>query len=114
LRLVEIGLGLGERQVDERVVPRRAFDIAGLAGQIAERARVDPQRLQPIKRDVRPPLALRGDVKIAEFGGIERARRCCKRGRLGFKSGGDLGSPLKASLSEGAATRQLPVTTATR
>jgi hypothetical protein len=115
LRLVETGLGLGKRQIDERIVPRRAFDIAGLAGEIAERAGVDPQRLQPLQRDMRPPFALSRDAKVPEFGRIERARgRRGERGCVVFKSGGDLGSPLKAALGEGAAARQLPVGQATR
>jgi hypothetical protein len=93
-RLVEISLGLGDGQIDERVVGRRAFDVAALAGEVAERAGVDPQRVEPLQRDMRAPLAFGGDERVAELGRVERARGRIGEGRrFGQQGSGDGFSP---------------------
>jgi hypothetical protein len=94
LRLVEKGLGFGERQVDERVVCRRALDVAALAGEVAERARIQPQRLEMAEPDRSAALALRRDERVAELRRVDRARGCIAEGRgENGSQGGDRRSP---------------------
>jgi hypothetical protein len=81
-------------QIDERVVGRRTLDIAARAGEIAERAGVDPERLEPVEGDMGARLPFGGDEGIAELGRIERARgRIGERGRAGLNCSRDLASP---------------------
>ena len=67
LDLVEVGRGLGRRYVGEPAVARARFDIAVLTGNVAERAGVDPERLEPLERHAGPGLAGRRPVGILEF-----------------------------------------------
>ena len=73
-RLGEIGFGLGEGQIDEPVVGRRTEDVAAPAGEIAERAGVDPQGVEPFQGHRSALLALGGEQRIGELVGIERRR----------------------------------------
>ncbi len=84
--LIEIRGDLGERQIHQCVVARRAFDIAALAGQVAQGAGVEPERLQRGHRDAGARLALGGDQRIAELGRIERGRVGNREGAGGIDS----------------------------
>ena len=79
--LVKEGAHLGPGQKGQAVVARRAFDVAGLAGEIAQRARVDPQRVQPTHVDMRAAFPARGGQRIAELGRVERTRFGQSEGR---------------------------------
>ena len=57
--LVVEGGGLGPRDVDEPVVAGARFDVAVPAGDVAERAGVDPERLQASAPRWRGARALR-------------------------------------------------------
>ena len=70
--LVEIGRHLGRRQIGQAVVRGRGFDVAIRAGDVAQRAGVEPQRLKPGQRHARAALALGGDVGVPEFRRVER------------------------------------------
>ncbi len=69
--LVEMGIDFAETEVDERVVERRASDIAGPAGEIAQRPRIEPQGPEPFQRNPGPRLASGRDLGVAELGRIE-------------------------------------------
>src|SRR5204863_3092934 len=56
LDLVEERRRLGRSDVDEPVVARARFDVAVLAGDVAERAGVDPKRLESLQRHGRTGL----------------------------------------------------------
>jgi len=73
--MIEIAGDLRGRDKGEPVVARRRFDVAISAGEIAERTRVDPERLEPGEGNGRPPLPLYRHGRITELGGIERGRR---------------------------------------
>ena len=79
--LVEEGLDLGQRQIDQRIIARRALDVAGGAGQIAQRAGVEPQRVQPGQRHLRARLAPGGHAGVFELAGRERPGGCQGEGR---------------------------------
>ena len=82
-RLVQIGQDLRQSRIDERVVGRGALDIAALAGEVAERPGVDPQRVEPRQGDPGAGLALRGDQRVSELGRVERPRCGIEEGRGG-------------------------------
>ena len=71
--LVEILGQVSERQIGQRIVGRRAFDIAAPASEIAQRASVEPQSRQASERDTRPRLPLGGDARVTKLGRVERA-----------------------------------------
>ena len=55
------------RDVDEPVVGGAQFDVAVPARDVAERAGVDPERLEPIERDPGATFARCGPVRMLEF-----------------------------------------------
>ena len=69
--LVQLRLYVAEREIFKPVVRRARFDIAVGALDIAERASIEPERLQPPKRHLGPPGAVGGDIGIAKLGGVE-------------------------------------------
>ena len=71
---VEEGVDFGQRQVDEGIVGRRAFDVTGLARKIAQRPGVDPQRIEPLQHDMGAGIPADGHPGIDELGAIERPR----------------------------------------
>ena len=87
---VEIGSYLSRRDVDEPIVVRTRFDIAVLAGDVAERAGIDPKRLQPLERDGCPPLARGSPVRICEL-----ARRALGKGANFIESSRDSSPSLR-------------------
>src|SRR5690606_14435119 len=64
--LVEVAAQLGAAEIAQPVVPRARLDVAVLAGEVAQRAGVDPKRLQPAEADPRAPAAVRGPVRVDE------------------------------------------------
>ncbi len=70
--LVEKSRGVSGGEINQRIIGRRALDIAGRAGEIAERAGVDPQCVERHQRHLRPRLARGGDLGIGELGGRQR------------------------------------------
>jgi hypothetical protein len=72
--LVEEKIDFGQRRIDQGVVPGRAFDVAVLAGEIAQGAGVDPQRVEPLHRDARADVALRRPQRVAELGAVQWLR----------------------------------------
>ena len=92
--LVKISVDLGQRHVNQGIVGRRAFDITGFAGQVTQRAGVDPQRLEPLQGDLGAGIAEGRAQRIPELGAIERSRLRHGEGRsLGADLSGDHGSP---------------------
>jgi hypothetical protein len=71
------GAGFGGGDIDEPVVGRARLDIAVGAGDVAQRAGVDPQRVQPLERHLGARRALRGQVGIAELAPVERDKAAC-------------------------------------
>ena len=59
---------IGAGQIDQPVIARRAFNVAIRAFDVAQRPRIQPQRLQPGPTDAGAGLALCRDVGIGEFG----------------------------------------------
>src|SRR5207248_8346585 len=57
LDFVEIFAGLRGAQINEPVVLWRWFDIAMLAGQVTQRAGIEPERVEWPQRDLRAVLA---------------------------------------------------------
>ena len=57
-------------QIDEPVVLRRRFDIAVMAGQVAQRAGVEPQRVERAQRHLGAGLASGGHERVAELARI--------------------------------------------
>ena len=50
--LVEVLSHVGDAQINQPVIARRGFDIAVAAGQIAQRAGIEPQRIERFERDL--------------------------------------------------------------
>src|SRR5262249_38860853 len=67
LDLVRGGRNCIVREIDEAVVPGTRFDIAVAASDVAKRAGVEPQRSQPLQRDVRAWLTRRGEIGVLEL-----------------------------------------------
>jgi hypothetical protein len=88
--LVQIAFQIRERQIGQRVIGRRAFDIAIDAGEVAQRAGVEPERGQCLQRDAGTGLTLGGDARVAEFRRVERRGSGGKR-RDGRNGGGSFG-----------------------
>ena len=73
--LVEIGARLVGGQIGVPVVARARLDIAVAAGQVAGRAGVEPQRIEPFEGDPAARLALGGRVRVAKLPGREGPKR---------------------------------------
>jgi hypothetical protein len=67
LDLVEQTCGVSGREIAQTIVLRPRLDVAVEAFDVAQRAGVDPQRIEPRQPDRRPGLALGGDVGIPEL-----------------------------------------------
>jgi hypothetical protein len=68
----------GACDIDQRIILGRAFDVAALARDVAQRAGVEPQRREAVEWHCRAALALGGPDGIDEFfalngGAIENA-----------------------------------------
>ncbi len=72
--LVQVARHLRGRHVRQGVVARAALDVAVAAGDVAQRAGVDPERPQPRQGHRRPPLPLGRHPRVAELRRIERMR----------------------------------------
>src|SRR4029453_16178930 len=59
--LVEVGGDLGALKINEPIVLRGGLDVAVAAGDVAERAGVEPQRLEFAQRDAGAPLPARSN-----------------------------------------------------
>ena len=73
--LVEVLRHVGGAQINQPVIARRGFDIAVAAGQIAQRAGIEPQRVQRFERDLGARFAGRGpqpDRETCPDRGFER------------------------------------------
>ena len=75
--LVQVRADFGGAQIDQAVIRRAGLDIAVLAGQVAERACVEPKRAQGLQRHGGPAFALGGGRRVAELGGVERLGYGC-------------------------------------
>jgi hypothetical protein len=84
---IEIERQIGACEVRQRIVGRRAFDIAVGAGEVAQRAGVEPEGLQRLQRDMRAGFALGGNAGIAELCRVKRGGGGGK-GRGGRNGGG--------------------------
>ena len=69
--LVEVSADFRRAQIGEPVVFRRGLDIAIMAGKIAERAGVEPQRVERAQRDLRPRLAGGSNERILKLARID-------------------------------------------
>jgi len=58
---------IGGRQIDQRIVGRAAFDVAAGAGKVAQRAGVQPQRVEVLQRHAGARFPPGGDLWIAEL-----------------------------------------------
>ena len=72
LDLVEVGGDLGGAEIDQPIVARRGFDVAVVAREVAERAGIEPQRLERPQGHVGPRLAFGGGQGILELRRIDR------------------------------------------
>jgi hypothetical protein len=68
LDLVEQARSVPGLEIAQPIVLRSRLDVAVEALDVAQRAGVDPQRIEPRQADGRPGLALGGDVGIPELG----------------------------------------------
>ena len=69
--LVEIFIDLGAAQVNQPVIFGRGFYVAMLAGQVAQRAGIEPQRVQRSEGDLRPWLALGREERVLKLARIQ-------------------------------------------
>ena len=70
----EIGRRFGAGQVDQPVVAGRRFDVAVAAGDVAQRAGVEPQRVQRRAAPPRAPFAAGGLHRVTELRRVEQGR----------------------------------------
>ena len=72
LSLIQKGRHFGRADIGKRIIARAAFNIAIGAGDIAERAGIDPKRLERRQRHLRAGFTLGGDAWVAEFQRVKR------------------------------------------
>ena len=108
---IEVGRDIRRGEVGQPVVAGGAFDVAVAAREVAQRARVEPQRIERPQRHLRARLPLGGQGGILELGGIER-RKGLQHGASSTTDGAACVIPLSVVIPALNAARTLPGTIA--
>jgi hypothetical protein len=98
---------VGEREIGQLVIAGRGLDIAVGAGDVAQRAGVDPQGLERHERHARPGLALRRSGRARGTWPGRAAGRWCRR-RRGWWVMGEVSSPAARPATSATRPRSRP------